>query len=340
MSPVSALTVVVLVQLESWSGHVEMLHTNATVTSNEPLQVVLWRLRSFSKSCADRHRVAVANRSLAIARDNGPLMFKRLPQGFYCFSAMSHRGAKVLSSVAVLTGVLFVLSSGRGWKPNLAHYDSCCNLHALMPPSVPRRDEGQGPRDRCCERAPGQGLLWTVSPDGTLSASVSVDSSELPCQQFVARLHEGACVGDKLVVQYQDNGINLPRVISIAITVQSKTAAIVTTAAAQVVRNVAFHVHGLKPDLRYCLTVAAGCFNCPMTCSALESKTVGVHVERTADDALLRGEGAAVAADPESVDPVLAVLGVGSVLFLLAWSFHLYQRLPTRTKRRPHVSPV
>ncbi|XP_037528679.1 uncharacterized protein LOC119405927 [Rhipicephalus sanguineus] len=272
MSPVSALTVVVLVQLESWSGHVEMLHTNATVTSNEPLQVVLWRLRSFSKSCADRHRVAVANRSLAIARDNGPLMFKRLPQGFYCFSAMSHRGAKVLSSVAVLTG--------------------------------------QGPRDRCCERAPGQGLLWTVSPDGTLSASVSVDSSELPCQQFVARLHEGACVGDKLVVQYQ------------------------------VVRNVAFHVHGLKPDLRYCLTVAAGCFNCPMTCSALESKTVGVHVERTADDALLRGEGAAVAADPESVDPVLAVLGVGSVLFLLAWSFHLYQRLPTRTKRRPHVSPV
>ncbi|XP_075738911.1 uncharacterized protein LOC142784426 [Rhipicephalus microplus] len=269
----SVLTVVVLVQLESWSGHVELLQANATVGSTEPpLQVVLWRLRSFSKSCADRHRVAVANRSVAIARDNAPLMFRRLPQGFYCFSARANRGAMVLSPVAVLTG--------------------------------------QAPRDRCCERAPGQGLLWNVSPDGTLSASVSVESNEPPCQQFVARLDEGACVGDRLVVQYQ------------------------------VVRNVAFHVHGLKPELRYCLTVAAGCFNCPVTCSALESKTVGVRVERAADDALVRGEGAVVVAEPASLDPVLAVLGVGSVLFLLAWSFHLYQRLPARTKRRAHLSPV
>ncbi|KAL3226859.1 hypothetical protein MRX96_048900 [Rhipicephalus microplus] len=181
---------------------------------------------------------------------------------------------------------------------------------ALTAPLVARRDEGQAPRDRCCERAPGQGLLWNVSPDGTLSASVSVESNEPPCQQFVARLDEGACVGDRLVVQYQ------------------------------VVRNVAFHVHGLKPELRYCLTVAAGCFNCPITCSALESKTVGVRVERAADDALVRGEGAVVVAEPASLDPVLAVLGVGSVLFLLAWSFHLYQRLPVRTKKRAHLSPV
>ncbi|KAH8036003.1 hypothetical protein HPB51_016307 [Rhipicephalus microplus] len=168
---------------------------------------------------------------------------------------------------------------------------------ALTAPLVARRGEGQAPRDRCCERAPGQGLLWNVSPDGTLSASVSVESNEPPCQQFVARLDEGACVGDRLVVQYQ-------------------------------------------PELRYCLTVAAGCFNCPITCSALESKTVGVRVERAADDALVRGEGAVVVAEPASLDPVLAVLGVGSVLFLLAWSFHLYQRLPVRTKRRPHLSPV
>ncbi|KAL3226858.1 hypothetical protein MRX96_048899 [Rhipicephalus microplus] len=103
----SVLTVVVLVQLESWSGHVELLQANATVGSTEPpLQVVLWRLRSFSKSCADRHRVAVANRSVAIARDNAPLMFRRLPQGFYCFSARANRGAMVLSPVAVLTGAL------------------------------------------------------------------------------------------------------------------------------------------------------------------------------------------------------------------------------------------
>ncbi|KAL1424267.1 hypothetical protein MTO96_020340 [Rhipicephalus appendiculatus] len=217
----SVLMVVVLVQLESWSGHVELLHANATVGSNEPLQVVLWRLRSFSKSCADRHRVAVANRSLAIARDNAPLMFRRLPQGFYCFSARADRGTTALSPVAVLTGVLCSIDRVV-WapKPHLAN-------------GAFRRDEGQGPRDRCCERAPGQGLLWNVSPDGTLSASVSVDSSEPPCQQFVARLHEGACVGDKLVVQYQ------------------------------VVRNVAFHVHGLKPELRYCLTVAAGLFQLP-----------------------------------------------------------------------------
>ncbi|KAH6940909.1 hypothetical protein HPB50_010342 [Hyalomma asiaticum] len=277
MSPLSVVTVVVLVQLESWSGHVELLQSNATVTSSDPLKLVLWRLRSFSKSCADRRRVAVANRSLPITRDNGPVIFKRLPQGLYCFSARTERGPTAHSSVAVLTG--------------------------------------QGPRDRCCERAPGQGLLWNVSPDGTLSASVSVDSGEAPCQQFVARLHEGACqhVGAKLVVQYQ------------------------------VHRNVTFHVHGLKPELRYCLTVAAGCFNCPVTCSALESKTVGAGVERAGEDALVRRQDAVVAvADPVSLDPVLAVLGVGSVLFLLAWSFHLYQRLPvgTRAKRRAHVSPV
>ncbi|KAH7970378.1 hypothetical protein HPB49_004857 [Dermacentor silvarum] len=269
MSPVSLIMVVVLVQLESWSGHVELLQANASVVApREPVKLVLWRLRSFSKSCADRHRVAVANRSLTIVRDNAPVIFRRLPQGFYCFSVRTDRGPTTLSSVAVLTGGHFV-----------------------------------------------PGLLWNVSPGGTLSASVSVDSSEPPCQQFVARLHEGGCqqMGARLVVEYQ------------------------------VVRNAVFHVHGLRPELRYCLTVAAGCFNCPVTCSALESKTVGVRVERAGDDGLgLRGGESSVPEADAALDPVLAVLGVGSVLFLLAWSFHLYQRLPVgaRAKRRGHVSPV
>ncbi|XP_065300634.2 uncharacterized protein [Dermacentor albipictus] len=279
MSPISLITVVVLVQLESWSGHVELLQANASASSRGPVKLVLWRLRSFSKSCADRRRVAVANRSLSAARDNAPVTFRRLPQGFYCFSAGTDRGPTTLSAVAVLTG--------------------------------------QGPSDRCCERAPGPGLLWNVSPGGTLSASVRVDSSEPPCQQFVARLHEGGCQqpGARLVVQYQ------------------------------VVRNAVFHVHGLKPELRYCLAVAAGCFNCPVTCSALESKTVGASVERAGDDrlgGLSRGEPTVPEADA-TLDPVLAVLGVGSVLFLLAWSFHLYQRLPVGARakrRRGHVSPV
>ncbi|KAK8767084.1 hypothetical protein V5799_006135 [Amblyomma americanum] len=170
--------------------------------------------------------------------------------------------------------------------------------------------EGQGPRDRCCEHAPGQRLLWSMALDGTLSASMSVNSSELPCQLFVASLYEGDCQdlgkGPRLVARYQ------------------------------AARNSVFHVHGLQPERRYCLAAAAGCQHCPITCAVLESKTVGADVEPD------QGRGPPAALDAQgALDPVLAVLGVGSVFFLVAWAFHLYQRMPlgalSGCKRAPRL---
>lgn len=283
MGALAMAVLVVLVQLESWSGHVELLQADTRFPANRQLELVLWRLRRYSRSCIAGRRVAVANCSLEPTRHDAPVRFRRLPQGFYCFSvsARGEQAGTVRSPVAVLTG--------------------------------------QGPRDRCCEHAPGQRLLWSMAQDGTLSASMSVNSSELACQLFMASLYEGGCQdlgkGPRLVARYQ------------------------------VARNSVFHAHGLKTERHYCLAVAAGCHHCPMACAVLESKTVGAGVERGgADDGLLefdQGRGLPAADAQGGLDPVLAVLGVGSVIFLLAWALHLYQRLPlgalTGRKRAPRL---
>lgn len=277
---------VVLVQLESWSGHVELLRVQGgRPARDEYVELVLWRLRRYSDSCALGSRVAVANRSLPLIRHDAPVRFRRLPQGLYCVTLTPATRAatpEIRSPVALLTG--------------------------------------QAPKDRCCEHGPGQSLRWSMEPDGrTLGASMRVNSSEPACRLFMARLFQGSC--DRLAGR--------PPLV----------------ARYQVVQNSVFYVHHLKPELRYCLTVSAGCTHCATPCSVLESKTVGAGVPSAGDDALPESNGADLArgaAETPGLDPVLAVLGVGSVIFLLAWAFHLYRRLPPRRalRKKSRLAPV
>lgn len=286
MAALQMITAVVLVQLESWSGHIELLHVNSSASgAADYVELVLWRLRRYSDSCAVGSKVAVANRSLLLLRHDAPVRFRRLPQGLYCFTLTPATPGtpEIRSPVAVLTG--------------------------------------QAPKDRCCEHAPGQALLWSMDPDGsTLGASMSVNSSEPACRLFMARLFEGSC--DRM-------GPGRPPLV----------------ARYQVVKNSVFYVHNLKPDRRYCLTIAAGCTHCATACSVLESKTVGAGVKSGSDDALHEPDeaGTVPAGNTEAgLDPVIAVLGVGSIFFLLAWAFHLYRRLPTGRvyKRKRRLAPV
>ncbi|XP_077548302.1 uncharacterized protein LOC144161517 [Haemaphysalis longicornis] len=364
---------VVLVQLESWSGHVELLRVQGgRPARDEYVELVLWRLRRYSDSCALGSRVAVANRSLPLIRHDAPVRFRRLPQGLYCVTLTPATRAatpEIRSPVALLTG--------------------------------------QAPKDRCCEHGPGQSLRWSMEPDGrTLGASMRVNSSEPACRLFMARLFQGSC--DRLagrpplVARYQvherslrsvslcaTEGIELTDVCAILYAnmkaprlptcsggcvktlthfeqpfrfrpVQPASRCCIATSdvlllsgacypwpcrGLQVVQNSVFYVHHLKPELRYCLTVSAGCTHCATPCSVLESKTVGAGVPSAGDDALPESNGADLArgaAETPGLDPVLAVLGVGSVIFLLAWAFHLYRRLPPRRalRKKSRLAPV
>ncbi|KAK8770282.1 hypothetical protein V5799_009707 [Amblyomma americanum] len=106
MGALAAAVLVVLVQVESWSGHVELLQADTRFPAGHQLELVLWRLHRYSRSCAVGRRVAVANQSLAPLRHDAPVRFWRLPQGFYCFSVAARGEGTVRSSVAVLTGMV------------------------------------------------------------------------------------------------------------------------------------------------------------------------------------------------------------------------------------------
>lgn len=163
MYSTTAVVYLLLVQLESWTGHVEFLEEHAELEKGDHFEVVLWSLKSYSNVCDLDVAVPVSSRIVTPPNDDVPVRFKRLRQGLYCFTARTRGNATppTLSSVVSLSG--------------------------------------QAPVDRCCQGR-GASVLWRTTEDGVLSASVVVSDPSPSCAAFVVRVRSasgsGACNND------------------------------------------------------------------------------------------------------------------------------------------------
>ncbi|CAN7947012.1 unnamed protein product, partial [Ixodes hexagonus] len=95
-----------LVQLESWTGNVEFLQAEDRCLNGHRVQMVLWRLGSYSQLCDTRAALLVATRFVTPPNEDLPVRFRRLSQGFYCFTIPpdGSRNYTIMSPVKSVTG--------------------------------------------------------------------------------------------------------------------------------------------------------------------------------------------------------------------------------------------
>lgn len=103
MSP-TLMLYIILVQLESWTGHIEFLEERAQLEKGGRFEVGLWRLRSYNNLCDIAFADSVMNRTVKPPRYDAPIRFLRLRQGFYCFTATANSTPVAVSSVVSLNG--------------------------------------------------------------------------------------------------------------------------------------------------------------------------------------------------------------------------------------------
>lgn len=175
-------------------------------------------------------------------------------------------------------------------------------------------------------------LLWRASEYGVLSASLKVqNTSWSSCGVFLVRVWDAPRgFGD---VPCKDFNASSEPLVEY-----------------QVVKNSVVHVRKLNRSRRFCLAATAVCFKCPETCPDLVRTLVDFDGARAGPDVLPEESPLAVSSTrgtflvaipvvKTALDPILIVLGSGSVVFLLVWIW-LFLRRATNAAAYARGSPT